>query len=268
MIRSCRPVLVLLVLLTAAAGWAEDNACDVTIGALPFTINTRGSYCLAGSLDTAGDGVWIQAADVTLDLKGYQITGPGSGFGVLIFRTASNAIVRNGAIRSFDRAVRVDGLSTGPAASGVVIEELRISDVRQGGISVLGAGADVRRNTIGPVGVGATGQCDGVFALRADGGRVADNLVFDVACAFPSGIVVGGGDQNGVVVEHNQVVGSTARLGDGIHVDGRRSTIADNRVRSFTRCVAVGTLEVKMRDNLTTDCSQPYVGGIDAGNNQ
>src|SRR3954466_4411407 len=58
------------------------------ISALPFTIDSAGSYYLTGNLtvsDTTA-GIAITANDVTLDLNGFQLTSsassPGSGISV------------------------------------------------------------------------------------------------------------------------------------------------------------------------------------------
>src|SRR5437868_8408613 len=51
------------------------------ISTLPFTISASGSYYLTTNLTgvAGSDGITISASDVTLDLKGFTMTGAGGG---------------------------------------------------------------------------------------------------------------------------------------------------------------------------------------------
>jgi hypothetical protein len=46
---------------------------------LPFTASQPGSYYLTANLSSTAGGIRITAADVTIDLNGFTITGPGAG---------------------------------------------------------------------------------------------------------------------------------------------------------------------------------------------
>jgi hypothetical protein len=116
-----------------------NQACATVTGCfpgdspgLPVTINAAGSYALTGNLTVAASGVSgivITAADVSLDLNGFAISGPGSctgsGSGLSCAAVGSGrgvdggarVQVRNGSVRGFgNRGVylgersRVDGL--------------------------------------------------------------------------------------------------------------------------------------------------------------
>src|SRR3954471_10947563 len=75
------------------------------ISALPFTITQPGSYFVTGNLTgVAGQsGITINADNVTLDLGGFELVGPGSGVtnGVRVVSGRTNATVRNGSVRGW-----------------------------------------------------------------------------------------------------------------------------------------------------------------------
>ena len=77
------------------------------ISSLPYTISTPGSYYLTGDLtltDTAVNGITVNADNVTIDLMGYSLNGPGSGSGTnygIHINGRSNVEVRNGTVRRF-----------------------------------------------------------------------------------------------------------------------------------------------------------------------
>lgn len=69
------------------------------IGALPFTINTPGSYYVTTNLLAAsGNGIEIRSSDVTLDLMGFTLQGGGDGFGVYVNSAVTNVSVCNGSL--------------------------------------------------------------------------------------------------------------------------------------------------------------------------
>lgn len=110
------------------------------IASLPFTITSPGSYYLTGDLSTAGNGVSVQARDVTIDMMGFTVTGPGPESGATGLFTSSasaeNLTLRNGAFRSFENGVVV--LFDEISENGSTIEHMRVLDVKHIGIDVRG----------------------------------------------------------------------------------------------------------------------------------
>lgn len=106
-----------LLLLAAVLGlaqpvWADDGFYVIAgggrvgtpISSLPCTIDQPGFYYLKGNLSTTGSGIAIaiEASDVTLDLMGFCLTGPGStGTGIFISAGINNLEVRNGNVANF-----------------------------------------------------------------------------------------------------------------------------------------------------------------------
>ncbi len=71
------------------------------------TIGTSGSYALANNLLASGDCVVIDAPNVTLDLRGFEIKGAGSGIGVQ--DTGHGGItVRDGTVTGFQDGVSLN----------------------------------------------------------------------------------------------------------------------------------------------------------------
>ena len=73
----------------------------IPISSLPLTISASqsGSYYLTGNLSSSGDGIKVDAENVTIDLMGYTISG-GNGYGIYI-NSRSNVEIRNGTIKGF-----------------------------------------------------------------------------------------------------------------------------------------------------------------------
>lgn len=107
------------------------------ISALPATISEPGSYIVTRPLTSAGTGITITTSDVTIDLQGFTLTGPGTaGTAVAITGPQENITIKHGTFR---------GWTAGIDAPGTVYA--RISDIALLGN---GSGAPGTGLTIGP----------------------------------------------------------------------------------------------------------------------
>ncbi|MFM9958329.1 MAG: right-handed parallel beta-helix repeat-containing protein [Phycisphaerales bacterium] len=122
------------------------------IGALPYSITVPGAYYLSGNLDFQGSGpaISVDAADVTLDLSGFTLSGPGpAGLGNDGVRTGAvgtNFRLCNGSIKGFNigvhapardaqiLGVRVSGCFNGIVAAAVLVSEC--SAFENGGVGI------------------------------------------------------------------------------------------------------------------------------------
>lgn len=103
---------------------ADNTPGDATS---EFIISTSGSYYLTGNLSIAGKiGISITAADVTLDLNGFVITGSSSPAGINIDEDADRCAIKNGSISSSTFGVARD-LSGEDEASGGSFEDLTVT---------------------------------------------------------------------------------------------------------------------------------------------
>lgn len=110
-----------------------------------------GSYYLTRDLNLPlGNAIRITSGDVTLDLNGFSITGPGDGptpdYGIRVDANVSGRVtVRNGAIGGFTAGSIISLTTT--TAGFVTVEDVFVDGGRDGGISIAGNGA-VRRAAV------------------------------------------------------------------------------------------------------------------------
>ena len=123
-----------------AAGETPISNCTV--------IDRPGSYALANNIKAtqrsmkgpAPACIFIVADFVTLDLEGYTITGPGTGFGIYstVGSTGRRAThVRNGAVTNFERSIALEG-------DGHTAEDVRVA-FSGAGLTLDGSGIRVER---------------------------------------------------------------------------------------------------------------------------
>jgi hypothetical protein len=140
-------------LLSVAPVLADDGFYVVAVGGgvgtkitgLPYPINNPGFYFLAGNLDTSGNGITVNVDNVTIDLMGFTISGPGSGTNYGIHMNGrSNIEIRNGTIRNFGK----EGISEEGLGSHHRCLNLRVLDNKGSGISLNGNGHTVKSCTV------------------------------------------------------------------------------------------------------------------------
>jgi hypothetical protein len=200
------------------------------ISTAPYTITNSGSYYLTTNLTVSslGDGIDINANNVTLDLNGFAIQGmPGSGSGI-DFDNPTNITVRNGSISGFG----FFGVQGGHG-NNVVLERLNVSACGEGGISVIGT-AVVRdcnccSNSVSGISVGS-GIVSGCSAQNNSGSGIS----------VWNGTVVTGGTVSGCFLAVNK--------GAGIYVGGNGSDVIGNT------CIGNGTgISIVGSDNRVED---------------
>jgi hypothetical protein len=237
----------------------------------PVTISSRGSYRLTGDLvvsSTSANGVTIAADDVTLDLAGFSITGPGSGSGTGIFLSGrANVEIRNGTIRAFG----AQGIhENGGTARAHRVLHLDVRDVGGDGIRLGGESHRVHAchaSTNGTAqGLTGSGIFVGVASLVTgshasenwkDGIRASDGSVLRDNVArenHEAGIVAGQGsavaansshsnDETGIQAgSYSSVQANAARENGGIGIaTGGGSSVGRNAAAYNTlRGIAVG----------------------------
>jgi hypothetical protein len=111
------------------------------INSLPYTISTSGFYYLGKNLTysvTAGSAIFVDADDVTLDLMGFCLSGPGktSGTpsGIWVLANRKSVEIRNGSVQGFGNV----GIYGDPATYGVRVTGLKVRDTGTTGIGLLG----------------------------------------------------------------------------------------------------------------------------------
>ena len=104
--------LCLTVLFGGKAAWASGDFYVITVGgvgtkitSVPHTITQPGFYYLAKNLSSTGSGILVTADDVTIDLMGFTLTGPGSTNNGINISGQKNVEVRNGTIKSYNTGI-------------------------------------------------------------------------------------------------------------------------------------------------------------------
>jgi hypothetical protein len=87
-----------------------------SITSLPYPINASGYYYLTRNLTSTGsDGITVNAANVTIDLMGFTLSGPATNNYTGITISASNVEVRNGTVNGWQT-----GISSGSGGSRAI----------------------------------------------------------------------------------------------------------------------------------------------------
>jgi hypothetical protein len=205
-------MLVLAVDARPAAAQISFPACG--------TINNSGSYALTGNLSATGTCITVDADDVTIDLKGFTISGNGTGTGIFSpvgFPSHTNLSILNGTIKGFGTGIFVDG-------TGLSVENVRVLSNQSTGIA--GPACTIRNNTV-RFNQGTGISCGGVIT-----GNIVDHNTGDGINA--SGVITGNSvDSNGAdgifAGEDSVVIGNTASFNGNIGIEvGCRAVIQSN----------------------------------------
>jgi parallel beta-helix repeat protein len=190
--------LVGMVLMSAGPVLAQDGfyviagggKAGTQINTVPFTINSPGLYCLAKNLTysaTTGNAITVDASDVTIDLMGFCLTGPGKvsgmNYGIRINDGCANVEIRNGILKSFG----YQGISTASTAClGARVIGLRVRDTGGAGITLNGSNNLVMGCTV--MLAGNNGISVGAESL-VKGNQVYSNGSFGISAATGSTVM-------------------------------------------------------------------------------
>jgi hypothetical protein len=192
----------------AVDGTIEINQAKVLAGSgFPYKVTSNGSYRLTGNLTVPAstDGIDVTAANVTIDLNGFLITGPGSTASIPIGINASgksDVTVENGAVTGFGTGVEV-----GP--SGIV---------RNVHADANGVGINAGNNSV-------------IEGCTANSSTVNDGIDCLAGCVI-SGNTANGNFDNGIVAQNGSVISGNVAFhntaNDGILCNGSGCLISGN----------------------------------------
>jgi hypothetical protein len=198
------------------------------ISSIPFTIGEPGSYYLTQDLGPGAEGlngITIQANNVTLDLNGFTITGPGKespGFadGIVASAANSNIAVFNGAVCGWP------GAGINLASPGTIVHHIRAQD----------NGTGINGNASASV---TDCACQGNGTGINYAGRIVNNICSTNAVGINAGSVItgnycGGNTDAGIKGNYGAVVTENVcenNGGDGIFAYGG-ATVTKNCCRN------------------------------------
>ena len=207
------------------------NQLNILLCEVPETIDWTAMVTLAGTLTvTAADqhGITVDANDVTIDLAGHSLVGPGSGTGNGIYMNGcSNVEIRNGTVRNFYYGIYESDFTLG--------ENHRAIDVRsifnsQSGINFHCKNNQVRGCTANNNGYSAGGDIVGIGV--GSGSTVTGNTACNNG-TLASGIIRGINTGTGCTVTGNMAY-FNGTLASANYIYGIRtynsSTVAGNTV--------------------------------------
>lgn len=230
---------------------AGPEEVRMPISSLPYTITQSGSYYITGNLTAAGTGITVNADNVTIDLMGYRIIGPGTGTNYGIHANGySNVEVRNGTLTNFGyhgvylqygnnhRVIEVRAVGNGYIGMslpgyGNLVKDCTVSDNGSSGLTA-SDGSTVTGNTAynnGNAGIYA------VWGSTVTGNTTYDNngdgIEAGAACTVANNTAYNNGADgidagNGCTVTGNTVYGNG---GDGIAA-GFGTTVRGNTARN------------------------------------
>jgi hypothetical protein len=235
--------VVSALLLSVVQAWSQEfyvigggGAVGTRITSLPYTISLPGFYCLTDNLSYtgSGDGITISSNDVTLDLMGFRLKGPGpnatvNNFGIRM-TGRQNVEIRNGTLSGWWQGVREDGGARHRALN------LRVEN-SVGGIFFGGAvGAQfLVKGCIVDVGIGNVGiylqggiasgnvvsSNDGDGIDLADGGNMIGNSVTNCRIgingrATPGGSTISGNSATNCSLYGIQCIGASSVIGNTV----------------------------------------------------
>lgn len=171
------------------------------ITSLPYPINSPGFYYLTGNLSVAsGDGITVSSDDVTLDLMGFRIKGPGSSLNTDInINGHHNVEVRNGSLTACQHCLSDGGSGAGRNRAVNLRTENCLNGIdfegSGGGNLVKGCSADGGTYGIYISGGVATGNTVtncifGIFGSGTISGNSVTNCsTYGIDCTAASGII-------------------------------------------------------------------------------
>jgi hypothetical protein len=216
-------ILFLFFLALVSAGFATTNlsACG--------TINARGDYTLNTSLTTIGTCLSVNNNSVSIDCKGYSITGDGgsSDHGIDGLSTFSNITVKNCVIIAFGNAIAT------PGSINVTIQNNSISQGTASQIvfSVASTNLTIINNSIS----GGT-RCIRLWTAATTKSNISDNICHGQTTA---GLSIEAGS-NGNVFSGNMIYNESIGI-NLIGIGTNNNTFTNNFIYNTTTYINTST---------------------------
>lgn len=262
---------VLLFVLNASNTYADfyvvagSRGVGTKINALPYTIASSGFYFIAKDLScvTGSHGITITADNVTLDLMGFSLIGPGgsSEYNGIHIDGKSNAEIRNGTVRYFANYGVYDINTTG---TGHRIINIRLRN-NGGGIKLSGSGNLVQKCTAVSNGFGIyVGSASTVTGNTCYNNTVGSGIDTGTGTTVTNNTCYGNSG-NGIATDYGATVNSNTcyyNNSNGIYVL-HGSTVTNNTCYNNHGSGIYGTSQITVAGNT---CSSNDSNGIYVGN--
>ncbi len=292
--------------IVSASASAESTLCtEITPAIAPVTITVPGVYCLKQDQSmpagfTMGSAIGIYANNVVIDLNGHKLGNLAAGVDTMAegisATNQANITIRNGIIRGFGSAIRIQSNYPVTVSQGHLVEDILADQNRMSGIDVAGSGMTIRRNKVILTG-GSPTNSSNAAGIRAQGpnNNVIDNDVSQVAASFLSQGITFQYFDNGVI-SGNRIssFGSPSWQGRGISVvlssrvsitnniisdapsqvstygilsNSNNNLISGNSINGLTNGVGMVMASDAYANNVVLGATTAYSGGTDLGGN-
>jgi parallel beta-helix repeat protein len=183
----CLRTAIVAGFLLFAPRLAADDLCGATIVA---------DLNLDSDLSCPGDGLFVGADGIKINLNGHTITGSGVGVGITV-RARHDVVIQGGTITDFVTGIFISN------SSGIVVKENRLTRNREAVFLIASSGNVVKEN------LAWQNQLRGIMIRPNASGVVStQNLVSEnTLTANPSGILVFA--QPGNILKENRIAEST-----------------------------------------------------------
>ncbi len=241
---------LMLVFLTGTAARAEFYVIAVgsppagtAIKSLPYTINSPGFYYLTGNLTATGTAITVDANNVTLDLMGFCLTGPGKAsgynYGIEINANQANVEIRNGTIRSFGER----GIDSHSSTNNIRVLGIRANDNNVTGIGLFG-----NNNVV--INCSAFNYATGIYGgygSLAKGNQVWQNTSYGIYTCYGCSAIANTAQNNGI--------GISAEYGCAV-LDNSVYANSDKGIKAISYCTL-------MRNTAYNNTHEGLVAGTD-----
>ena len=195
-------MLLITIFLTVTPVIAET-----AITSLPYTITASGSYYISSDLTSTEHGIWVAANNVSIDLRGHSLVGPGSDlnpYNGIYTDNKTNIEIRNGTVRNYWKGI---------TSVWTTAENFRIIDVR-----VVGNGVGISL-------YGANHYIESVLASNND-----TSGIYLGPNAMVTGTLAHNNNNFGILAEEGSTMINNTAHDNGLHgiYSGNGSTLRSN----------------------------------------
>jgi len=264
-------IIMVILPFTGYAGEGKIQIGQTAATTFPITISQSGSYILTSNLTVATDVdcIVIAADNVTLDLNGFALVGPGSGTGTgygIRALDRNNITVQNGTVRDFGGL----GISIDTTLHGGV-KNNRLNDLKafsNGYAGIQGDGATITNCSASMNSTGISGSQGTIINCTANYNSSYGFNIYYSTLTNCTAI----GNSDGMSGNENSLINCTASENSddgfyGFYLSITNCTAKDNDADGFnilhsttTNCTAYsnGTNGFKVEHSTLTNCTASY----------
>jgi hypothetical protein len=223
----------------------------------------------------SGNAITIDSDYVVIDLNGYGILNT-SHFGTyangVYAWQRKNITIKNGSIYRFFAGIFLEDSYPFSVSTGHLVENVKLDNIRAYGILLHGSDMVIQNNIITSTGGHTISEESYGIALAGANNFVYNNTVTNTFMRSSAVLAVGIYPRyaHGCVVEFNRIINPAIGSGNSYCIRIKQCDnviVSNNRMSTAIFGLGFDISTGKYRNNLAINCTTPYVGGSDMGNN-